>query len=124
MSRIIKFRAWGPKNLIVTNEDEMIYDIRLGTVFGQLNSFLEWRALAFMQFTGLYDKNGVEIYESDIVRYCYFIEKGKKLYTNKKVEYIEVEGSDDMGTDMIGYNMDFTMGEVIGNIYEHPNLLK
>ena len=92
---------------------------------GEMLSFpMRYERYVLLQYTGLKDINGVEIYEGDIVKYCYYREKGKEHYTNHTVEYIEVPGSDDMGTDMIGYNSEVSGGEVIGNIYQQPELLK
>lgn len=77
-----------------------------------------------MQFTGLHDKDGREIYESDIVRNSYkfaqphvcqvFIECGNTYLSGEDIS---------TGGDML--LCDFAdQCEVIGNIYENPEVLE
>ncbi len=69
-----------------------------------------------MQFTGLKDKNGKEIYEGDVVEVKYRDGSG---YDNP-VEISFERGSFWAG---MGYLNDVKIVEVIGNIYENPDLL-
>ena len=71
-----------------------------------------------MQFTGLKDRNGKEIYESDIVDFAGL----------KPIEILWNDGgfvSDMFGSDPIKLTQEgmAVFAEVLGNIYENPELL-
>lgn len=80
------------------------------------------------QFTGLLDKNGVEIYEGDILEHSWkpmgkaelIIKRLKVVFDNGMFTQWEVGDSDDAYAVWYPWN-DI---EVIGNIYENKDLLK
>ena len=116
MAREIKFRAWDKKNNIIQEEPSFSKTEWLNEIFKDEN-------LVLMQYTGVKDKNEKEIYEGDIVEAAtentLFIWEvrwdGGGYFALKK-------GKDDW-VDFDDIN-NYTDGiEVIGNIYENPELL-
>src|SRR5699024_4737643 len=130
----IKFRAWKHVSTPEMFNDVQVIDFKSGIAHlcYSLSSFTERTDkekldnLILMQYTGLKDKNGTEIYEGDI------------LSTDLDRPYLIVEFRNgafmfqchDNGKDYYdfmattGENSNFTKyHEVIGNIYENPELL-
>jgi hypothetical protein len=116
MNRVIKFRAWnGDAGLMVEPSGEELDSL---IKYPDLNQ--EW---SVMQFTGLLDKNGVEVYEGDIVRCT----KGclHEMVWMKQVPNQNLGGTPGfyLAGLMSGYSW-IGREEILGNIYENPELLK
>ena len=72
-----------------------------------------------IQYTGLKDKNGKEIYEGDIIR-LKNQDIGKIIYQTEQMRYV-VNGETNFFSFVLTTNIRRT--EIIGNIYENRNLL-
>lgn len=77
--------------------------------------------LILMQYTGLKDKNGKEIYEGDIVE----SEKNMMFNQGKQTDQVRFEdGAFKVATVNLSTITTSFYPEVIGNIYENPELLE
>ena len=110
--REIKFRAW--------KDGEMMYQ-PLGTHYG-LYRFIGFipEESPLMQYTGLKDKNGKEIYEGDILEHDQW---GVKVVKDIRDTF----RTNSAAYDAVAYSEEDTQSDcstVIGNIYQNPELLE
>lgn len=130
MNREIKFRAWDIENKCFYKPTYKAYDGQLHDISITLNGIVMERTLescasmlndqnyVLQQFTGLKDKNGVEIYEGDILN-C-GTKKLKVIFENGcfRTPYIDEKGN------LSNYKLSgWIECEVIGNIYQTLELL-
>lgn len=148
--RDFKFRAWNKKNKCWVDRvgatiafpyaisPDKLFDPKLA-LFGFSNK--EYNDIEWMQYTELKDKNGREIYELDILKEVknnltsfYLVKFGK--YNNGEkyednisgngwyTECIQVWNGKDTYFGIISGADDFSDAEVIGNLWEVPDLFK
>lgn len=74
------------------------------------------------QFTGLTDKNGNKIFEGDIVKVTTGIEGYKSTYCST-IQEVKYNAESGIAVFLPFDNSDMVEVEVIGNIYDNPELL-
>lgn len=117
MPREIKFRAWNGKEM------QLAFDLSQNPKFWWVHN----KDYPLMQFTGLLDKNGKEIYEGDLIHGA---EGGHLSEVFFNEGYFQLRHNHyDMSGNITGV-YEQVLGwlvsplEVVGNIYENKELLK
>ena len=145
MKREIKFRVWDGKKMYLPKNETIFKNAsfwQVGVSDGETIYKEKIEQFSIMQFTELYDKNGNEIYEGDIIK-C-GMHKGSEEYFHR---YAVVEFNPDIQFRILFYvnsetgeknptdNYIFHFGkfayketnkhiEIIGNIFENADLVK
>ena len=138
---VLKFRAWHKeqKRMIETDDivaidleseyitEQEIYYTNEGIPERDLNNY-DFNELEIMQSTGLYDKHGIEIYEGDVVEYENEIGMIKTSCVVWGSDYAQFrlvnKNSEPIDSRPLLGRLTKKYSKVIGNKYEHPELLK
>jgi len=142
--RDIKFRVWDKetKHMHICGEDvhdTINFEIETNRAYyynlqNGCGSLREDSDYVLMQYTGLKDKNGKEIYEGDIVKVKLYKGEEEKYFIGK-VEYfgsnfiVDADNNSEYHVyDLDGFGIDYRYNledcEVIGNIYDNLELLE
>ena len=124
--KTIKFRAWDKEiHTWLMPSSKTARNISIFDSYGVLSLVDEDDKLVWCQFTGLYDKNGKEIYKGDIVKlknefyeveFCEFGYEGHSIYGLCIIDKYEAYPLTKSWAE--------TELEVVGNIFQNPELLK
>lgn len=122
-----KFRAWHKERKAMYPVLELIDNGNVGVSIQDSGPFLlRKNEIVLMQCTGLKDKYGVLIFEGDIVNF-----EGRLIVIKWNVENKEYFDGERSSKTYVGFSLglyglyenSFSKSEIIGNIYENPELL-
>ena len=125
--REIKFRAWDGKEMVLHNS---LYEFQCQNLTKK-----EMEGVVYLQYTGMKDKNGKEVYEGDVVLADRPHEDWEEPDDVEKVYAVVVYNSPSFYAKYLNEDLNkFVSGQngfilrpyntVIGNIYQNPELIK
>lgn len=121
---IPKYRAWDKKIKIMSEVTLIDYRAEFVELFNEELYLRDFSKVELMQSTGLKDKNGKEIFEKDILDY-----NGRKVIVKWHGSYAcfiydFVDELKNRTTEWQPLYLSYYKFEIIGNIYENPELLE
>lgn len=125
MSRPIKFRAWHTTARKMAQIDMLDFALdayRARTLDGISSGSGHLADIELMQFTGITDRNGRDIYEGDILE----IEgaTAKVVFWQRPPAFgLDFYHNEDKWCEDWNLSDDSDRMTIIGNVYEHPNLI-
>lgn len=132
--REYKFRVWDTENKEMLKVQELdfedtFYGGRLSIRTDQYNDYFDIEDMILMQYTGLKDKNGKEIYEGDIIFDSFYERKAKVVFLEGAFWLDYIEDFKEYETIHKRYQLlanydNKSVLEVIGNIYDNKKLLE
>lgn len=126
-----KFRAFSIEaktmhNILAIDFSRNMYCLQIGKA--TIGEWFWFREIELMQSTGLKDKNGVEIFEGDVLLHTSSSVNYSDTYWHSYVQAyrmgngaFRIKGKHIYDTDLMGARSRI---EVVGNIYQHQNLLE
>ena len=121
-----RFRAWDGEGMLAHKNGDFFVQFD-GSLWENCCSFedalVEKHDLIIMQSTGLLDVNGKEIFEGDVVRKHWGWIGGEDIFRNHDIRFYREEN--EMAWHLGDCHNLWDNGdvEIIGNIYENPELL-
>lgn len=126
---IQKIRAWGKDFKGMVQIDALVYDGQIIKASYKNGNVVkeELKNHVLMQSTGLIDKNGKEIFEGDILSVEFDEENAKvvvSLDSKHALFVVESKKYNEKAPLSELFEDDYYSVEIIGNIYENPELLE
>lgn len=123
---MIKFRAWDKREEVMCEVISIDFQIKVVEVYyreGDMKGCKPFSEVILEQSTGLFDKNGKEIFEGDIVGHYH---QGYQKGVVKMVDGVWAidDNNESIIFEELCYEIGAGLGEVIGNIHEHKHLFE